>query len=94
MDARGCLAANDWICGEYLRSRSQELTDATVQHVWITVVSVAIGLVVAFPLALLARAQAAVRRAGARADDVALHDAVAGDVLAAAAVLRAVGRGW
>ncbi|MEV8456532.1 ABC transporter permease [Streptomyces sp. NPDC052095] len=50
-----CLVANDWICGEYLRSRSQELTDATVQHVWITAVSVAIGLLVAFPLALLAR---------------------------------------
>ncbi|MGW1431901.1 ABC transporter permease [Streptomyces sp. NPDC002431] len=50
-----CLVANDWICGEYLRSRGQELTDATVQHVWITTVSVAIGLLVAFPLALLAR---------------------------------------
>ncbi|MFJ6017402.1 ABC transporter permease [Streptomyces sp. NPDC092952] len=50
-----CLVANDWICGEYLRSRSQELTDATVQHIWITAVSVVIGLLVAFPLALLAR---------------------------------------
>jgi osmoprotectant transport system permease protein len=50
-----CLVTNDWICGEYLRTRQQELTDATVQHVWITAVSVAIGLVVAFPLALLAR---------------------------------------
>ncbi|MFF7359822.1 ABC transporter permease subunit [Streptomyces sp. NPDC008125] len=55
MAAADCLLTNDWICGEYLRSRSQELTDATVQHVWITAVSVAIGLVVAFPLALLAR---------------------------------------
>lgn len=52
---RNCLVTNDWICGEYLRSRSQELIDATVQHVWITAASVAIGLVVAFPLALLAR---------------------------------------
>nr|WP_206313847.1 ABC transporter permease [Streptomyces coryli] len=49
------MAANEWICGEYVRSRSQELIDATVQHVWITVASVLIGLVVAFPLALLAR---------------------------------------
>ncbi|MFJ5227685.1 ABC transporter permease [Streptomyces sp. NPDC088400] len=57
MNAQGCLAANDWICGEYLRSRSHELTEATVQHVWITVVSVVIGLVVAFPLALLARSR-------------------------------------
>ncbi|MBB5939392.1 ABC transporter permease [Streptomyces zagrosensis] len=55
MSAKGCLAANEWICGEYVRTRSQELTDATVQHVWITAVSVGIGLLVAFPLALLAR---------------------------------------
>ncbi|MFI5899614.1 ABC transporter permease [Streptomyces cyaneofuscatus] len=55
MAAGNCLATNDWICGEYLRSRSQELTDATVQHIGITVVSVLIGLAVAFPLALLAR---------------------------------------
>ncbi|WP_052866012.1 ABC transporter permease [Streptomyces niger] len=52
---RNCLQANDWICGEYVRSRGQELLDATVQHVWITVASVAIGLLIAFPLALLAR---------------------------------------
>ncbi|MFJ2585542.1 ABC transporter permease [Streptomyces sp. NPDC087538] len=52
---QNCLVTNDWICGEYLRSRSQELTDATVQHIWITAVSVVIGLLVAFPLALLAR---------------------------------------
>jgi osmoprotectant transport system permease protein len=50
-----CLSANDWICSEYLRSRSQELTDATVQHVWITVASVVLALLVAFPLALAAR---------------------------------------
>ncbi|WP_455353687.1 ABC transporter permease [Streptomyces sp. SYSU K217416] len=55
MAAQNCLVTNDWICWEYVRTRSQELTDATVQHVWITVVSVLIGLVVAFPLALLAR---------------------------------------
>lgn len=55
MAGQNCLVTNDWICGEYLRSRSQELTDATVQHIWITAVSVAIGVAVAFPLALLAR---------------------------------------
>ncbi|WP_430479102.1 ABC transporter permease [Streptomyces sp. P11-1] len=55
MAGANCLATNDWICGEYLRSRSQELADATVQHIGITVVSVLIGLAVAFPLALLAR---------------------------------------
>ncbi|MER6103079.1 ABC transporter permease [Streptomyces sp. NPDC001832] len=53
--AENCMVTNDWICGEYLRSRSQELTDATFQHIWITAVSVLIGLLVAFPLALLAR---------------------------------------
>ncbi|MGW0855393.1 ABC transporter permease [Streptomyces sp. NPDC002690] len=55
MAGSNCLVTNDWICGEYVRSRSGELTDATLQHVWITAVSVAIGLVIAFPLALLAR---------------------------------------
>ncbi|GAO06828.1 ABC transporter permease [Streptomyces lydicamycinicus] len=50
-----CLEANDWICGEYLRTRSQELVDATVQHLGITAVSVVLGLLVAFPLALVAR---------------------------------------
>ncbi|MEV7418151.1 ABC transporter permease [Streptomyces sp. NPDC089919] len=55
MAADNCLVANDWICWEYVRSRSQELTDATVQHVWITLLSVAIGLAVSVPLALLAR---------------------------------------
>ncbi|GAA2295501.1 ABC transporter permease [Streptomyces caniferus] len=51
----GCLERNDWICGEYLRTRSQELLDATVQHLGITAVSVLIGLLIAFPLALVAR---------------------------------------
>ena len=46
---------NAWVCGEYLRTRSSILTDAVVQHIWITVASVALGLLLAFPLALLAR---------------------------------------
>jgi osmoprotectant transport system permease protein len=50
-----CLSANDWICAEYVRTRGQELTDATVEHVWITVASVLLALLVAFPLALAAR---------------------------------------
>ncbi|MER6911072.1 ABC transporter permease [Streptomyces sp. NPDC000594] len=57
--AENCLTANDWICGEYLRTRAQELTDATVEHLWITGLSVVIGLLVAFPLALLARSRPA-----------------------------------
>ncbi|MFF6997821.1 ABC transporter permease [Streptomyces sp. NPDC008313] len=55
MSKQNCLVANDWVCGEYVRSRSQELIDATVQHVGITAAAVAIGVAVAFPLALLAR---------------------------------------
>lgn len=55
MASGNCLVRNDWICAEYLRNYRQELTDATVQHLWITAVSVAIGLLVAFPLALIAR---------------------------------------
>lgn len=50
-----CLVANDWICGEYLRTRRPELIEATVQHVQLTAVSVLVGVAVAFPLALLAR---------------------------------------
>ncbi|WFB08143.1 ABC transporter permease [Streptomyces sp. LX-29] len=55
MADQNCLIANDWVCGEYVRTRSEELTDATLQHVGITLASVSIGLLVAFPLALLAR---------------------------------------
>ncbi|MFD7918056.1 ABC transporter permease [Streptomyces sp. NPDC059740] len=50
-----CLARNDWICGAYLSSRRQILLDAFLQHLQLTVVSVALGAVVAVPLALLAR---------------------------------------
>lgn len=55
MTSTGCLAANEWICGEYVRTRSQELVDATTQHIGITVASVTIGLLVALPLAVAAR---------------------------------------
>jgi osmoprotectant transport system permease protein len=50
-----CLTRNEWICGKYYSSRSQELQDALVQHLGIVLASVALGLVVAVPLALLAR---------------------------------------
>ncbi|MBS2939712.1 ABC transporter permease [Nocardioides sp. J2M5] len=46
---------NDWICADYVADRRSEIVDATVQHLGITVVSVLVGLVIAFPLALLAR---------------------------------------
>ncbi|GAW48795.1 binding-protein-dependent transport system inner membrane protein [Nocardioides sp. PD653] len=46
---------NEWFCGQYLQDRRSELVDATTQHLEITVVSVLLGVVIAFPLALLAR---------------------------------------
>ncbi|MFP5253886.1 MAG: ABC transporter permease [Actinomycetes bacterium] len=53
--SRDCLVDNDWVCGEYLRTRADLLTGAVVEHIWITVLSVLLGLLLAFPLALLAR---------------------------------------
>lgn len=50
-----CLARNEWICGAYLTSRSEILLDAVLQHLRLTALSVLIGLVVAVPLAVLAR---------------------------------------
>jgi len=52
--AAGCLQRNDWICGEYLTTRADTIADATVQHVVLVVVSVAVGLVLALPLGVLA----------------------------------------
>ncbi|CAL9371052.1 MULTISPECIES: ABC transporter permease [Streptomyces] len=50
-----CLARNEWICGVYLSTRRQILLDAVVQHLQLTSVSVLTGLVIAVPLAVLAR---------------------------------------
>ncbi|WP_051426467.1 ABC transporter permease subunit [Jiangella gansuensis] len=50
-----CLTRNDWVCGEYVRTRSDEILDALGQHVTITVVSLAIGFAVALVLAVVAR---------------------------------------
>ncbi|MFR9676090.1 ABC transporter permease [Streptomyces sp. TR06-5] len=55
MASRDCLTANDWICAEYVRSRSGELVDATVQHIGIAAGAVVISLLVALPMALAAR---------------------------------------
>ncbi|MGW0080268.1 ABC transporter permease [Streptomyces sp. NPDC003393] len=50
-----CLARNEWICGAYLSTRRHILWDAVLQHLWLTGLSVLIGLAVAVPLALAAR---------------------------------------
>ncbi|MEU6707750.1 ABC transporter permease [Streptomyces wuyuanensis] len=50
-----CLARNEWICGDYLSTRREILWDATLQHLQLTFVSVALGLLLAVPLAVAAR---------------------------------------
>ncbi len=55
MPADSCLVHNDWICGQYYSSRSSDLTSAIQEHLTIVLVSVLLGFVLAFPLALLAR---------------------------------------
>ncbi len=46
---------NEWFCWQYVEDRHQELTDATIQHIQITLLSVALGLLIALPVALMAR---------------------------------------
>lgn len=60
-DVPQCYVDNAWLCARYWSDYRPELTDATVQHLWLTVVSVALGLVVAVPLAVLARRHPALR---------------------------------
>ncbi|MFD3660092.1 ABC transporter permease [Streptomyces sp. NPDC058659] len=50
-----CLARNEWICGAYVSTRGEILSDAVVQHLQLTAVSVALGLLLALPLAVVAR---------------------------------------
>jgi osmoprotectant transport system permease protein len=46
---------NEWFCWQYVEDRHDEIVDATVEHLAITVAAVLLGLALAFPLALLAR---------------------------------------
>jgi osmoprotectant transport system permease protein len=50
-----CMVRNEWVCPAFLDSRAELLGAALWQHVWITLLSVLIGLLVALPLGLLAR---------------------------------------
>ena len=50
-----CYIENTWWCPYYWSDRRPELVDALIQHVELTVASVAVGFAFAFPLALLAR---------------------------------------
>ena len=46
---------NKWYCTDYLKDRHHDLTSALGQHLEITAWSLLLGVVIAFPLALLAR---------------------------------------
>lgn len=46
---------NEWFCVAYVRDRQSQILDALLQHVAITLSAVVLGVLVAFPLALLAR---------------------------------------
>jgi osmoprotectant transport system permease protein len=46
---------NDWVCWQYVQDRQDEIVHATWQHVQITVAAVLLAVVIAFPLALVAR---------------------------------------
>lgn len=59
--AESCLAANAWICGEYLQTRQSEILAAVTEHVALTVASVLVSIPIAFALALLARRSGALQ---------------------------------
>ncbi|QIG44804.1 ABC transporter permease [Nocardioides anomalus] len=46
---------NEWICGQYVTDRREELQHATLEHLEITALAVLLGILIAFPLALAAR---------------------------------------
>ena len=49
------FTTNEWICGDYLRDRGDQIWSATVDHLYLTVAAVALGVALALPLALVAR---------------------------------------
>jgi len=46
---------NKWYCTDYLKDRHHDLTSALGQHLQITAWSLVLGIIIAFPLALVAR---------------------------------------
>ena len=52
---------NKWYCTDYLKDRHHDLTSALGQHLQITAWALLLGMVIAFPLALLARRLPAVQ---------------------------------
>jgi osmoprotectant transport system permease protein len=56
-----CLVRNDWVCPLYVQTREAILWGAIRQHLYLTVVSLALGVVLAVPLAVLAHRVRAAR---------------------------------
>jgi osmoprotectant transport system permease protein len=56
-DGPSCYSrlTNQWFCRQYVEDFRPEIQHATIEHLEITALSVLLGLVIAFPLALLAR---------------------------------------
>jgi osmoprotectant transport system permease protein len=52
--ADSCLLRNAWVCPEYVETRRSELLTALSDHLTITVLSVLLGALIAFPLGVLA----------------------------------------
>lgn len=48
-------AVNNWVCPEYFLSRQDALIHYTLQHIFLTVAAVLLGLALAIPMALVAR---------------------------------------
>ncbi|MEI8057466.1 MAG: ABC transporter permease [Actinomycetes bacterium] len=51
-------SANPWLSWSYVQDNSAALVSAGIEHLWITVASMALGIVMAVPLTLLARRHA------------------------------------
>lgn len=52
--AQNCLVRNEWVCPLYVSSRADLLLEAVREHLFLVVVSLLLGVVVALPLALVA----------------------------------------
>lgn len=50
-----CIVRNEWLCWDYVSTRREDILEYLGEHVFITVVSMLVSLVVAFALVLVAR---------------------------------------
>jgi len=89
-DGPSCYSrlTNEWICGEYVQDFRPEIQAATIEHLQITALSVLLGVLLAFPLALLARRYARLESSVPRRETTL----AASSVLAQRVVSLGVGR--